>query len=122
MNRSAIRCRPWLILCALIFVAAVTCYTIKRGQETFSNMPQLPTLNVDMLKQLPISASSQSDMDTANQQYAALLLFLQQHPEQLTGLITDLQEKLFTGTLQTKDPIDLKQLTNGGAIFGKKPM
>ena len=86
-------------------------------------MPQLPTLRVDMLKQLPISApSSQSDMDTANQQYAALLLFLQQHPEQLTGLITDLQEKLFTGTLQTKDPIDLKQLTNGGAIFGKKPM
>jgi len=123
MNRSALRCRPWLILLILILVAAVTCYTIKKGCEPFATMAQLPDLSIDALKQAPsTSPSSSSSTDTANQQYASLLLFLQQHPEQLAPLIGDLQKKLFAGKLETKDPIDLTQLTNGGAIFGKIPM
>ena len=65
------------------------------------------------------ASTSNPDAVAANQNYASLLLYLQQHPEQSVKMIVDLKKKFFTEECKVRDNIDFSKIVQveGGAPF-----
>jgi hypothetical protein len=65
------------------------------------------------------SSPSKEDIESANQHYAALLLFLKTHPDRSIPFIKDIQSKFFTDSCIVKPSISFSSLAQfpNGMIF-----
>jgi hypothetical protein len=66
-----------------------------------------------------VASATNPDATAANQHYASLLLYLQQHPDQSVKMIVDLKKKFFTEECKVRDNIDFSKIVQveGGAPF-----
>lgn len=73
------------------------------------------TTNMDSFE----NTVSDADLSEANNQYAALLLFLQQNPTKSVKFIEDIKQKFFNDSCTVKDNIDFSNLAQfkNGMIF-----
>lgn len=62
---------------------------------------------------------SDTDLSEANNHYASLLLFLQQHPTKSIKFIEDIKKKFFNESCSVKDNIDFSTIAqfDNGMIF-----
>jgi hypothetical protein len=62
---------------------------------------------------------SDTDLSEANNHYASLLLFLQQHPTKSIKFIEDIKRKFFNESCSVKDNIDFSTIAkfDNGMIF-----
>jgi hypothetical protein len=115
MNQSTLRCHPWPILLIILFVIFFTIVVIQLYQvsEPFVTYPAMPTLT-----SLSTPVTSDPAIAKANEEYASLLRYLQQHPSQSVRFISDLKQKFFADSCTVKDNIDFKNLAQlNGSIF-----
>lgn len=81
-----------------------------KQNEHFGNLPILP----DPTKLL----ESNQDLTQANQNYATLLMFLKNNPNQIGGFITDVKRRFFNDTCASK-MFDVQTITSmpNGMVF-----
>lgn len=65
------------------------------------------------------SAPTEEELESANTNYAALLLFLQKYPEKSIPFIKDMKDKLYGGECTVKPSIDFKNIAKfpNGMVF-----
>lgn len=72
--------------------------------DTFVNVPQ------QVNPEAPITTDSA--VTEANDQYAALLLFLKNNPSKAAGFLTDIQRKFFDRSCTLRSDIDFNDILN----------
>ena len=109
MNLSNLGWSSWIIVLNSILLIILLLQLFKKNQrDRFINYPQ----------QVNPMASVKSDpaTNTANNNYASLLLFIQQNPGKSGKLIADLKDKFFSDECAVKNNIDFQniaQMPNG---------
>lgn len=85
----------------------------------FLTLPRDSFMNYAQPVDPKAASATNPDATAANQHYASLLLYLQQHPEQSVKVIVDLKKKFFTEECKVRDNIDFSKLVQveGGAPF-----
>jgi len=85
----------------------------------FLTLPRDSFMNYAQSVDPKVASSTNPDATAANQNYASLLLYLQQHPEQSSKVIVDLKKKFFTDECKVRNNIDFSKLVQveGGAPF-----
>lgn len=103
MNLTKLGLSSWIIIVNLILFA-VLIYTLLRQNEHFVNYPQ----------QVNPTAPVQSDpaINSANTNYASILMFLQNNPMKSPKFIADIKSKFFDDSCTVKSNIDFKNLAS----------
>jgi hypothetical protein len=81
------------------------------NMEHYINYPQM----VNPMAHVP-SGTGSDEASSANNNYAALLLFIKQNPQKSAKFITDIKQKFFKSTCEVKDNIDfanIAKISNG---------
>jgi hypothetical protein len=107
MNLTFSRKSTWIILIIVLLILFFVLLVLSQ-RETFTNYPQ----QVDPTA--PIKTNS--DAITANNNYAALLLYIQNNPSNSIKFIQDIQQKFFDSNCNLKSNIDfstIAQMPNG---------
>ena len=104
MNLSKLQWSSWIIILniTLLTVLIVKIYFTK-SIDNFINYPQ------QVNPMAPIK--SNQAVNTANNNYASLLLFLQQNPSKSGKFISDIKNKFFNNNCNVKDNIDFENLS-----------
>lgn len=112
MNRVSLNSMGWIAV-GLIIVALLVSRATRHPShiDTFLNVPQ--QVNPDA----PIATNP--DVSTANDNYAALLLFLQNNPSQAARFLADIQQKFFDKSCTVRSDVDFQGIVNfsNGAPF-----
>jgi hypothetical protein len=95
----------------ITLLVALVLFFLTLPRDSFMNYAQSVDPNAP--------STTNPDATAANQNYASLLLYLQQHPEQSVKVIVDLKKKFFTDECKVRDKIDFSKLVQveGGAPF-----
>jgi len=101
MNLDILNFNWWIILINILLLTTFLIQIWKRN-ETFINYPQ--QVNPDA----PISQNN--DIETANNNYAALLLFIKNNPSKSANFIADIRNKFFEDQCKVKNYIDFNNI------------
>lgn len=98
----------WIIILNIILLAILSIALTSNRRDSFVNYPQQvnPTASV----------KSNPEANTANNNYASILMFLQKNPAKSVKFISDIKQKFFTDACTVKNNIDfnnLAQMSNG---------
>jgi hypothetical protein len=108
MNLAKLGFSFWLILLNIILLTILVIQLVFKNREYYTNYPQ----QVDPQAKV----KTNPEVETANNNYASILMFLQKNPAQSAKFITDLKDKFFTESCTVKNNIDfnnIAQLPNG---------
>lgn len=106
MNLLKLGNAAWIIVLNLILILTfITIIFINPSSDSFINYPQM--LNPIAA---PTSSSNSGEAATANNNYAAILMFLQQNPQKSAKFIMDIKQKFFKSTCEVKDNINFNNL------------
>lgn len=108
MNLLKLGSASWIIVLNLILAFVLIVVLIRNtGQrgERFINYPQM----VNPMAAVP-SGTGSNEAASANNNYAALLMFIQQNPQKSAKFITDIKQKFFKPTCEVKDNIDFANM------------
>lgn len=106
MNLTKLGWSSWIIILNLVLLLALFIQLTSNGRgngsDSFINYPQ----------QVNPSAPVKSDpaVNTANNNYASLMLFLQKNPVKSTGFLADIKSKFFDDSCTVKNNIDFPNL------------
>ncbi len=115
MNLLKLGSAMWIIVLNLI-LAFILIAVLIGNTEHFINYPQM----VNPMASVP-SGTKSNEAASANNNYAALLMFIQQHPQTSAKFITDIKQKFFKPTCEVKDNIDfanIAKMSNGMPFSG----
>lgn len=112
MNLLQLNWSSWIIVLNILLLSALIYNTIKhkRIYDFFGNYAN----------QVDITKVTQSDPDTntANENYAQLMYYIQQHPDKSLRFIQDIQNKFFTTSCTVKPNINFNNLMANGTGAG----
>ena len=112
MNRASLFSMGSGLLVVLLVTLFVYCLNRSLSRrDAFLNYPQQVN---------PMAAiTTKSEATTANDNYAALLLFLQNNPSQTARFLADIQQKFFDKSCIVRSDIDFQGIVNftNGAPF-----
>lgn len=102
MNLTKLGWSAWIIILNTVLLVALIIQLLPKGTDSFINYPQ----------QVNPSAPIKSDpaVNTANNNYASLMLFLQQNPAKSAGFLADIKSKFFDDNCTVKNNIDFPNL------------
>ena len=102
MNLSKLGPSVWIIFLNIILLLILFMKLSTNQRDSFVNYPQQvnPTAKI----------SSSADTTTANNNYASILLFLQNNPSKSGKFIADVKNKFFTDSCTVKDNIDFPNI------------
>jgi hypothetical protein len=103
MNLTRLGLSSWIIILNItLFIILLLSLTTKISLDTFINYPQ----------QVNPSAPVKSDPAaiTANNNYASILMYIQNNPAKSAKFITDIKSKFFEDACKVKDNIDFNNL------------
>jgi hypothetical protein len=113
MNLLHLKWSSWIIILNIVLLSALIYNTIKKERvfDFFGNYAQ----------QVDVTNVTKSDPDTnaANENYAQLMYFIQNHPDKSFKFIQDIQNKFFLPSCSVKPNINFNGLmkSGGGMIF-----
>jgi hypothetical protein len=102
MNPIRLGYSSWIIILIIILIITLVIQLTGQNTDTFINYPQ----QVDPMK----TVNSNPDVAAANNNYAALLLFLQNNPSKSGNFIADIKQKFFTNNCTVKSDIDFNNI------------
>jgi hypothetical protein len=105
MNLLKLGSSAWIIILNLILAVTLVVVLFRSQWERFMNYPQMP----NPLAAVP-STTDSSEASTANNNYAALLMFIKQNPQKSAKFITDIRQKFFKSSCEVKDTIDFPNI------------
>jgi hypothetical protein len=113
MNLSYLKKRTWILIFNFLVLILIMGLLVLSQRESFTNYPQQvdPTATI----------KTNSDAVTANNNYAALLLYIQNNPSDSIKFIQDIQQKFFDSNCALKTNIDfskIAQMPNGMPFSG----
>jgi hypothetical protein len=102
MNLSKLGWSAWIIFVNLILLAILLVQILYNTTDSFINYPQ----------QVNPTAPIKSDpaVNSANNNYASILLFLQNNPSKSAKFIADIKSKFFEDTCKVRNNIDFTNL------------
>jgi hypothetical protein len=108
MNLTKLGTSSWIVILNILLILILLVFITLNKRELFVNYPQQvnPTAK----------PTSNPDINTANNNYASLLLFLQNNPSKSVKFIQDVKQKFFKDGCEVKNDIDfdnLAKLPNG---------
>ena len=108
MNLTKLGISSWIVILNIILILILLTIVMLNIREHYINYPQ----------QVNPAAkpASNPDINTANNNYASLLLFLQNNPSKSVKFIEDVKNKFFKDSCEVKNDIDfdnLAKLPNG---------
>jgi hypothetical protein len=102
---------PWILGIILLVLLVIALRRYQLYREPFLNYPE----------QVDPTATPKPDpeVSTANDNYAALLLFIKNNPSQAAGFLTDIQRKFFDSSCTLRSDIAFNDILNfpDGAPF-----
>lgn len=104
MNLLKLGSASWIIVLNLILTCVLIVVLIK-NKERFINYPQM----VNPMAIVP-SETKSNETASANNNYAALLMFIQQNPQKSAKFITDIKQKFFKSSCEVRDNIDFANM------------
>jgi hypothetical protein len=108
MNLAKLGFSGWIIVLNLLLLMVLIAGIYKNGHELFVNYPQ----QVNPMAKIQTNAAA----DTANNNYASILMFLQKNPATSAKFIEDIKQKFFSDSCTVRDNIDfanIAQMPNG---------
>lgn len=102
MNLSKLASAYWLIILNLILLIILVIQLTRQSKEKYVNYPQ--TIDPDS------KPESNPEANTANNNYASILMFLKNNPEKSATFITDIKSKFFNDTCTVKSNIDFPNI------------
>jgi len=108
MNLLKLGKSSWILILNIILLGILLTVLMSTTRDSFINYPQ--QVNPDA------TVKSNPEANTANNNYASILMFLQSNPSKSVKFIADIKQKFFTDSCNVKDNIDfnnLAQLPNG---------
>ena len=108
MNPSKLGTSSWIIILNLILLITLIFIIISKPKEYFINYPQ------QVNPSGPIQTNT--DAETANNNYISILMFIKQNPEKSAKFISDIKQRFFQESCEVKSDINfnnIAQMTNG---------
>lgn len=102
MNLFKLGASVWLLALILILIALLAVRLTAEVRDSFTNYPQ----QVNPLA----TPNSNPDAANANNNYASILLFIQQNPQQSGKFIADVKQKFFSDDCTVKNNIDFPNI------------
>jgi hypothetical protein len=111
MNLTKLGTSSWIVILNIVLISILLAIVMLNRRERFINYPQQvnPT----------VKPASNPDTNTANNNYASLLLFLQNNPSKSVKFIQDIKQKIFKDGCEVKNDIDFDNLAKlpNGMVF-----
>ena len=108
MNLLKLGKSSWIIILNMILLGTLLIVIMSNKRDSFINYPQQVNPNA--------SVKSNPEANTANNNYASILMFLQKNPSNSVKFIADIKQKFFNDGCTVKDTIDfnnIAQMPNG---------
>ena len=108
MNLFKLGKSSWIIILNIILLGILLTVLMSNKRDSFINYPQ------QVNPSAPVKSNPEAN--TANNNYASILMFLQKNPANSVKFITDIKQKFFTDSCNVKDNIDfnnIAQMPNG---------
>jgi hypothetical protein len=102
MNLYKLGFSSWIILLNLTLLLILIYILYSKPSDSFVNYPQ----QVDPMAK-PVS---NPDIEAANNNYASLLMFIQNNPSKSLNFIQDIRKKFFDDTCKVKSNIDFSTI------------
>jgi hypothetical protein len=102
MNLTKLGYSSWIIILNLILLFALLYILYSKHSDSFINYPQ----QVDPMAK----PKSNPDVEAANNNYASLLMFIQNNPSKSLNFIQDVRKKFFDDTCKVKSNIDFSTI------------
>ena len=102
MNLSKLAASSWIIILNIILLSILFYILYSKTSDSFINYPE----QVDPMAK-PIS---NPDIEQANNNYSALLMFIQNNPSKSINFIQDIRKKFFDDTCKVKSNIDFTSI------------
>lgn len=108
MNLTKLGFSSWIIILNCILLIVLLHQILRNNRDSFINYAQ----------QVDPSAKPKSnpEVDSANNNYASILMYIQKYPLKSTQFIQDIKQKFFDSSCQVKNNIDfsnIAQMPNG---------
>jgi hypothetical protein len=98
MNLSKLGSSTWIIFLNLILLSILLYILYSKPKDSFINYPQ----QVNPMTK-PVS---NPDVEAANNNYASILMFIQNNPSKSLNFIQDIRKKFFDDSCKVKSNID----------------
>ncbi len=108
MNLYKLGSSSWIIILNIILLITLLIVITTGRREYFINYPQQVNPNAPV--------KSNPEANTANNNYASILMYIQKNPSSSVKFITDIKQKFFNDSCTIKDNIDfnsIAQMPNG---------
>jgi hypothetical protein len=102
MNLSRLGTSSWIIILNIILLMILFYILYSKSADSFINYPQ----QVDPMAK-PVS---NPDIEVANNNYASLLMFIQNNPSKSLNFIQDIKKKFFDDSCKVKSNIDFRSI------------
>jgi hypothetical protein len=102
MNLSKLGTSSWIVLLNIALLIILLYVLHSKSADSFVNYPQ----QVDPMAK-PVS---NPDVEQANNNYAQILMFIQNNPSKSIKFIQDIRKKFFDDTCQVKSNIDFTSI------------
>ena len=103
MNLTKLGFSSWIIVLNIILLLTLLYVISTNRRDSFMNYPQ----QVDPLAK---SQSTNNGASEANNNYAALLMFIQKNPSNSINFIEDIKQKFFDDSCKVKPQIDFNNI------------
>jgi hypothetical protein len=113
MNLSKLSFSSWIIFLNIILLLILLYKLSYNHRDSFINYPQ--QINPQA------AVKSNPEADSANNNYASILMFIQKNPSQSLKFITDIKSKFFDDSCKVKSNIDFSNIAQmpDGLPFSK---
>jgi hypothetical protein len=102
MNLSKLPSGYWLIMLNLVLLVILVIQLTRQNKEKYVNYPQ--TIDPEAKPQ------DNPEANTANNNYASILMFLKKNPEKSATFISDIKSKFFNDSCTVKSNIDFPNI------------
>jgi len=113
MNLTKLGLGSWIIILNIILLLTLSYVIFINQRDSFINYPQ----QVDPLaKPQSTEPSAMAGVSEANNNYASILMFIQNNPSNSVKFIEDIKQKFFDSSCKVKSNIDfnnIAQMPNG---------
>ena len=113
MNLTKLGLSSWIIILNIILLLTLSYVIFINQRDSFINYPQ----QVDPLaKPQSTELSAVAGVSEANNNYASILMFIQNNPSNSVKFIEDIKQKFFDSSCKVKSNIDfnnIAQMPNG---------
>jgi hypothetical protein len=108
MNLYKLGSSSWIIILNIVLLITLLIVVTSGRRDYFINYPQQVNPNADI--------KSNPEANTANNNYASILMYIQKNPAKSVKFVTDIKQKFFNDSCTIKDNIDfnnIAQMPNG---------